>query len=472
MRKQWNGNRFSTYTSEELSTLRLIESMGDQLNHNTDEIPRLEDDYNKKLNEKTNVIGDHKGSWHGIEKPQFAEPGIAGVVDKLVTDMADNTSNLGVSTPLNVRAVFQYNNQADITKIKRLKTMGLNTVIVPKVQPWQLNKVDLDNFLDLHLNYGVYAIIEVNAYKLIGVDFQQELDWMQSIESHPAIIGFYSFDEPVWNSITKENQELAYTRIKSVTSKNVYMSDVPYLNGRQTMFDTYYTPDACDVYMINSYYSHENPTNIINLIDESITRLCFGSLVPPPQIIPTFPFYTESTYLFPPTQATVKAHIEGWKKYCGGNYAVFAHDNDLLLGTLDTEERYRKLVATIPALINSQPYKEKHTLGEQQTFIKPTLLNGGVYIGDGNLLKKYMVTVSELNFGTILANTGTERHITFNGVNPGDAVICNPLFMPSMGLIWNVYISQVNTITIRLTNITNSDIVTETNTWFVDMFVR
>lgn len=84
MKKQWDGNRFSTYTNEELSALRLIESMGNQLNHNTDEIPRLEEDYNKKLKEKTDLKGDHLGAWHGIEKPQFAEPGIAGVVDNLV----------------------------------------------------------------------------------------------------------------------------------------------------------------------------------------------------------------------------------------------------------------------------------------------------------------------------------------------------------------------------------------------------
>lgn len=73
MRKRWDGNRFSTFTSEEVSTLELIEEVGQQANANTD-----------KLTDKTDLKGDHKGSWHGIEKPQFAEPGIAAVVDKLV----------------------------------------------------------------------------------------------------------------------------------------------------------------------------------------------------------------------------------------------------------------------------------------------------------------------------------------------------------------------------------------------------
>lgn len=69
---KYNGNKFSIYDSEEKSVLKLLKKLGDIVNNNIN-----------ILKNKTDLYGDHKGSWQGIPGPQWAEPGIAGVVDKL-----------------------------------------------------------------------------------------------------------------------------------------------------------------------------------------------------------------------------------------------------------------------------------------------------------------------------------------------------------------------------------------------------
>ena len=38
--------------------------------------------------------GDYKGSWHGIAKPVYAEPGLAGVVDALDTDLTAHKADV------------------------------------------------------------------------------------------------------------------------------------------------------------------------------------------------------------------------------------------------------------------------------------------------------------------------------------------------------------------------------------------
>lgn len=72
----WNGNRFSVYTSEEKSTLKLVEELGKQTNFNTDE-----------LENKTDKNGDHPGTWQGLSKPTLSEEGMRATVEKLDKDI-------------------------------------------------------------------------------------------------------------------------------------------------------------------------------------------------------------------------------------------------------------------------------------------------------------------------------------------------------------------------------------------------
>ena len=68
----WNKKNFSIYTSDERSALGLIEELGNQTNYNTEE-----------LKNKTDVTGNHLGSWQGLERPTLSEEGMRSVVEQL-----------------------------------------------------------------------------------------------------------------------------------------------------------------------------------------------------------------------------------------------------------------------------------------------------------------------------------------------------------------------------------------------------
>ena len=68
----WNKKNFSIYTSDERSALGLIEELGKQTNYNTEEIGK-----------KTNLYGDHKGSWQGIRKPSLIQEGQGAILQQV-----------------------------------------------------------------------------------------------------------------------------------------------------------------------------------------------------------------------------------------------------------------------------------------------------------------------------------------------------------------------------------------------------
>lgn len=80
----WNKKHFSIYNSEEKQMLGLLKELGDQTNFNTVKAEEMEEDYNNKLNNKTDINGDHKGSWQGLNKPTMSEEGMRATVEKII----------------------------------------------------------------------------------------------------------------------------------------------------------------------------------------------------------------------------------------------------------------------------------------------------------------------------------------------------------------------------------------------------
>jgi hypothetical protein len=89
--------RHYTVDSEELSMLELVGRTANKTNEIIEE-----------MGNKTDLTGDHKGSWHGIKKPVFAEPGIAGVVDHL-------DKKIGSIVQVNLLEYSEYANGNDWT---------------------------------------------------------------------------------------------------------------------------------------------------------------------------------------------------------------------------------------------------------------------------------------------------------------------------------------------------------------------
>ena len=69
---RYNGNKFSVYESEEKTVLGLLDELGSQVNHNTD-----------NFKNKTDLHGDHKGSWQGLSKPTLSEEGMRATVEHI-----------------------------------------------------------------------------------------------------------------------------------------------------------------------------------------------------------------------------------------------------------------------------------------------------------------------------------------------------------------------------------------------------
>lgn len=75
---KWNGKRFSVYESEEKTVLGALKDLGEQTNYNTDKVEKLGET-------KTDLTGDHKGTWQGL-KPLETDIGVSIVL----TDVVDN----------------------------------------------------------------------------------------------------------------------------------------------------------------------------------------------------------------------------------------------------------------------------------------------------------------------------------------------------------------------------------------------
>ena len=84
-----NGNRFSVYTSEEKTVLGLINELAQENNQVTQEF----DVINKVLEEKTDLYGDHKGSWQGLNRPTLSEEGMRATVENINNNVIPSITN-------------------------------------------------------------------------------------------------------------------------------------------------------------------------------------------------------------------------------------------------------------------------------------------------------------------------------------------------------------------------------------------
>ena len=75
---RWNRNRFSVFTSDEKDALSLMEELGKQTNDNT-----------AALENKTDLQGNHLGSWQGLSRPTLSEEGMRATVEKHIKEIND-----------------------------------------------------------------------------------------------------------------------------------------------------------------------------------------------------------------------------------------------------------------------------------------------------------------------------------------------------------------------------------------------
>lgn len=275
----------------------------------------------------------------------YGDIAVQGKFQQVDEQLADT----GVSTLGDLHMVFQYNYENDPARLKRLKAMGINTVIMARGNAWQNDISKVTAFINRNIEYGIYTIIETDTAKLIGPNYQEELDFLEQVESLPGLIGYYTIDEPVSKSVTIADQVLVYTRTKSITSKNIIISEVPFSSDKLTQFQTYYTASSYDMYIINTYYSDPLLTteDIVSNVVKAVTNFHRFGFETPKNIVANFPFFSYPAYPFTVTESIIRAHVEGWKAFFTGNYAVFAHDVSVYTTTIDNNDDYQKYLSII-----------------------------------------------------------------------------------------------------------------------------
>ena len=81
----WNRNRFSVFTSDEKDALSLIEELGKQTNDNT-----------VALENKTDLKGNHLGSWQGLSRPTLSDEGMRATVEQILDSGMVDVKRYGV----------------------------------------------------------------------------------------------------------------------------------------------------------------------------------------------------------------------------------------------------------------------------------------------------------------------------------------------------------------------------------------
>lgn len=114
-------------------------------------------------------------------------------------------------------------------------------------------------------------------------------------------------------------------------------------------------------------------------------------------------------------------------------------------------------------------------INSQILTLKPDQLAIGVG-GSGTIIKKHMNQGATIDFASIPANSTADRTVTVTGVSIGDSVrvtagdSSTPGTPLEAGLMVNAFVSAVNTVTVRLANITTTAIDPVSRAWKIDVW--
>lgn len=91
-------------------------------------------------------------------------------------------------------------------------------------------------------------------------------------------------------------------------------------------------------------------------------------------------------------------------------------------------------------------------------------------VGGSTVLKKLLSNSTALDFGSIAAASSADLPITVTGAAVGDSVCLGLPSSPTAGIVFNAFVSAVNTVTVRAFNITGSPIDPASATYRVTVF--
>ena len=153
---KWNGNKFSVYDSEEKTVLGLLDELGSQVNHNTD-----------NLKNKTDLYGDHKGSWQGLNRPTLSEEGMRATVE----DIIDNKIPAIETSLDNIVHLSEKNIAGIINLANKYKKIG-GTILIPDGEYIIEDTIEFDGLENITFKGNSNTVLKcLEGTRILGLKF-------------------------------------------------------------------------------------------------------------------------------------------------------------------------------------------------------------------------------------------------------------------------------------------------------------
>ncbi|MDP7965847.1 hypothetical protein QWI82_18365, partial [Acinetobacter baumannii] len=136
----------------------------------------------------------------------------AGIWEQTVSTVDEPKVNTNIIRMMYVATAY------DLSEFLYIKSLGFNVLqhySGMHIQGWD-NDGNVQNMLDNAKSAGLKVIVGTQNDPGARANL---VSWVKSIDSHPAIIGYSVFDEPVHNGISVTEQNAKIALLRSITNK-------------------------------------------------------------------------------------------------------------------------------------------------------------------------------------------------------------------------------------------------------------
>lgn len=147
---KWNKAKFTVYDSEEKTVLKLVNNINNFVG-----------ELSKGLDEKTDIKGNHEGSWQGLSRPTLSDEGMRATVENMLEEtknIKENVSSLNVDNIANKKILeniaLRYKNK-NITFVGDSITVGFVDRPFPLIVGENLNA----NIINLGVSGSAITVV-------------------------------------------------------------------------------------------------------------------------------------------------------------------------------------------------------------------------------------------------------------------------------------------------------------------------
>lgn len=143
----------------------------------------------------------------------------------------------------------------DLIEFLKIKSLGFNTIV------HYFQNADTTKFPIILDNAKAAGLDVVVVTEQIGsgntVTPAVAAAFIQTIDSHPAVVGYYLFDEPVGRNISFATQNAMIDAVKAVTTKPLWVGE-NYFKTSHVLLPSAQLPTRYDIYSIHQYAERQD----------------------------------------------------------------------------------------------------------------------------------------------------------------------------------------------------------------------